>query len=325
MKRLIRVLHVSLLAAFGLAAGSALAQSYPNKAVRFILPMVPGGQMDSISRLLGQKLSEAWKQPVVVENRGGSGGIVGANVVAKAEPDGYTFLFAASGIAISPSLYRKLPFDPLKDLVPVSQIYTSFLILVVNSSVPATSVRGLIEHAKTQPGRLNYASTGTGGSPHLAAELFKSMTRTDIAHIPYKGTAQMNAAVVANEVQVAFTTQEGVLPFVKSGRLRGLAITSRARSRVVPDVPTLEEAGVRDYELPNWLGLFAPAGTPREIITRLHSALVTILAMPGVRDRIIGMGNEPLGSTPEEFAAAYQADVARFARIAKEAHIPLQD
>ena len=323
MKWLWRLFPVVLLG--GLAACNALAQSYPSRTVRFVLPMIPGGQMDTVTRLIAQKLTEAWKQPVIVENRGGAGGNVGANVVAKAEPDGYTFLFAASGIAISPNIYRKLPFDPMKDLVPVSQIYTSFLILVVNTRVPAKSVAELIALAKSQPGRLNYGSTGTGGSPHLAAELFKSLTGTDIAHIPYKGTAQMDTATLANDVQMIFTTQEGAMPHVKSGRLRALAITGKARSPVAPDVPTVEEAGVRDYELPNWLGLFAPAGTSREVVARLHSEVVRALAMPEVRERIINMGNEPVGSTPAEFASAYKADVAKFARIVKETRIPLQD
>jgi len=320
-----RLFTVVLLVALGLSAGNGLAQSYPSKAVRFVLPMVPGGQMDTIARLIAQKLAETWKQPMLIENRSGSGGNVGANAVAKAEPDGYTFLFAASGIAISPNIYRKLPFDALKDLVPVSQIYTSFLILVVNTKVPVTSVRELIALAKTQPGLLNYGSTGTGGSPHLAAELFKSLTGTDIVHIPYKGTAQMGTALLANQVQMIFTTQEGALSHVKSGRLRALAITGNARSPLVPDVPTLVEAGLRDFELPNWLGLFAPAGTSREIITMLHAELIRVLAMPQIRERILNMGNEPVGSTPEEFTTAYNADVAKFARIVKEARIPLQD
>ena len=321
--RLLRLLPVFLLVALG--AGNVLAQSYPTRPVRLVVPMVPGGGVDVVSRLIGQKLAEAWKQPVLIENRGGSGGNVGANVVAKAEPDGYTFLVATAGIAISPNIYRKLPFDPLKDFTPVSQIYNTFFILVVNPNLPAGSVTELVALAKSQPGRLNYASTGAGGTPHLAAEQFKSLTGTDIVHVPYKGTSQMDTAAIANEVQVIFTTQQGVLPHVLSGRLRALAIVGKARSPALPDVPTIVEAGVRDYELPNWLGLFAPAGTSREIIARLHADTVKILAMPEIRERILNLGAEPVGSTPEEFAATYKADLAKFARIVKDARIPLQE
>lgn len=318
MKRLWRVLPVVLLIALGFGAANVLAQRYPSKPIRIVIPMSPGGQMDTIARSIAQKLAEAWKQPVLIENRGGSGGNIGSNVVAKAEPDGYTLLMNTSGLAVSPSIYRKLPFDALKDFAPVSQIYSAFLIMVVNANVPATSVTELIALAKSQPGRLNYASTGAGGTPHLAVELFKSLTGTDIVHIPYKGVAQMNTAVIANEVQVVFTTQEGVLPYVKSGRLRALAITGKARSPVVPEVPTMVEAGLREFELPSWLGLFAPAGTSQEIITRLQAEIDRILAMPDIRERILGMGNEPVGSTPEEFEAMYKLDIANFARIVKE-------
>ncbi len=323
MKRLWRLFPVVLLVLLG--AGNVLAQSYPSRPVRLVVPMVPGGGVDVVSRLIGQKIAETWKQPVLVENRGGAGGNVGANVVAKAEPDGYTFLVSTAGLAISPNIYRKLAFDPRKDLVPVTQIYSTILILVVNANVPATSVAELIALAKSQPGRLNYASTGSGGTPHLAAEQFKSLTGTDIAHIPYKGTAQMDTAALANEVQVIFTTQDGVLPHLKSGKLRALAIAGKARSPALPDVPTIVEAGVRDYELPNWLGLFAPAGTSREIIARLHAEVGRVLAMPEIRERILNLGAEPIGSTPEEFAVAYKADLAKFARIVKEARIPLQE
>ena len=324
MKRLWRLLPIVLLVTLG--AGDGLGQSYPNKPVRIVVNMAAGGGADLAARMIAQKLSEAWKQPVLIETRGGSGGIVGANAVAKAEPNGYTFLMASSGIAASPSIYRKLPFDPLKDFVPVSQVYSSFLILVVNANVPATSVRELIALAKSQPGRLNYASTGTGGNPHLAAELFKSMTATDIVHIPYKGSAQMNTALVAGEVHVAFMSLESVLLHIKAGKLRALAIVSRARLPPLATVPTMAEAGVvEDLELPNWLGLFAPAGTPRAIVELIQRETVKALNMLDVRDRFIAMGREPVGSTPGEFDAKYKADIAQFARVLNEVRIPLQD
>lgn len=315
----------ALVLSLALGADHVLAQSYPSRPVRVVVPMVPGGGVDLVSRLISQKLAEAFKQPVLVENRGGAGGNVGANAVAKAEPDGYTYLMSTAGLAISPNIYRKLPFDPTKDLVPVVQIYNTLLILVVNPSVPANSVGDLIALAKSQPGRLNYASTGPGGTPHLAAEQFKALTGTDITHIPYKGTSQMDAAVLANEVQMIFTTQPGALPHLKSGKLRALAIAGKSRSAALPDVPTLVEAGVRDYELPNWLGLFAPAGTSREIVARLNAEVLKILAMPEIRERIVSFGAEPVGSSPEEFAATYKADLAKFARVVKQARIPLQE
>ena len=281
--------------------------------------------MDISARMIAQKLTETWKQPVLVENRPGAGGNIGASVVARSEPDGYTFLISTTGIAISPSIYRKLPFDPMKDLVPVSQIYSLIFAMVVNPNVPVKTVAELVALAKSQPGRLNYGSTGPGGTPHLATELFKSLTGTDIAQVPYKALPQMEIALITNEVQVIFTGLQGAQPMVKSGKMRALAVTGETRSPLMPDVPTMVEAGVQGYELPNWIGLFAPAGTSPAIVAKMHAELVRILAMPEIKERIINMGNKVVGSTPEEFAASYKADVAKFARIIKDAHVPLQD
>lgn len=322
MKSLCQLSAVMLFAVFGI--GGALAQNYPTRPVRLVLTM-PGGAMDITGRMIAQKLTDTWKQPVLVENRPGSGGNVGAASVVRATPDGYTFLMATTGIAISPSIYRNLPFDPVKDLVPVSQIYNLFLVLAVHPSVPANTVAELVSLAKAQPGRLNYGSTGAGGTPHLAAELFKSLTRTDIVQVPYKGMPQMDVALITNEVQVLFTGLQGARPMVKAGRIRALAVTGKTRSPLMPDVPTLVEAGVRDYELPAWIGLFARAGTPQEIVTKMHAEVVRILGLPDVRESIVNMGNEIIGSSPEEFAASYKADIAKFARLVKDAHVPLQD
>lgn len=323
MKKLWGLLAVLLFGAFG--ANGVLGQTYPSRTVRMVLTMPPGPSLDVIARLIANKLTEAWKHPVVVENRPGSGGNVGALVVAKAEPDGYTFLMPTTGIAISPSIYRKLPYDPLKDFVPVSQIYSMTFTMVVNPSVPANTVAELVAFAKANPGRLNYGSSGAGGTPHLAAELFKSLTGTDIVHVPYKGVAPMSIALISNEIQVIFAPPVDVQQHMKAGKMRALAVTSKARSPLMPEAPTLVEAGLRDYELPVWVGLFAPAGTPAEAVNKLHAELARILAQPEIRDRIINMGNEVVGSTPEEFAASYKADVAKFARIVKDARIPLQD
>ena len=323
MKKLWGLLAVLLFVAFG--ANGVLGQTYPSRTVRMVLTMPPGPSLDTISRMIAAKLTQAWKQPVIVENRPGAGGNVGAIAVVNSAADGYTFLIATTGSAISPSIYRKLPYDPFKDLVPVSQIYKLSFVMAVHPSVPAKTVSELVAYAKANPGRLNYASSGAGGTPHLAAELFKSLTGTDIAHIPYKGVAPMNIALISNQVQVVFVTIEGAVPLIKAGKMRALAVTGQNRSALLPDVPTLVEAGVRGYELPNWIGMYAPAGTPPEILTKLHAELAKILAMPDVRDYILSGGNEIVGSTPEEFAAVYKADVAKFARIIKNAGIPLQD
>ena len=323
MKKLWGLLAVLLFVAFG--ANGVLGQTYPSRTVRMVLTMPPGPSLDTISRMIAAKLTQAWKHPVVVENRPGAGGNVGAIAVVNSAADGYTFLIATTGSAISPSIYRKLPYDPFKDLVPVSQIYKLSFVMAVHPSVPAKTVPELVAYAKANPGRMNYASSGAGGTPHLAAELFKSLTGTDIAHIPYKGVAPMNIALISNQVQVVFVTIEGAVPLIKAGKMRALAVTGQNRSALLPGVPTLVEAGVRGYELPNWIGMDAPAGTPPEIVTKLHAELAKILAMPDVRDYILSGGNEIVGSTPEEFAAVYKADVAKFARIIKNAGIPLQD
>ena len=323
MKKYWRLLAALLLV--GIGNNGVLAQTYPSKPVRLVLTMPAGPSLDVIVRLIASKLTENWKQPVLVENRPGAGGNVGALAVAKAEPDGYTFLIPTTGIAISPSIYRKLPFDPMKDLVPVSQIYSLTFALVVNPSVPANTVAELVAYAKANPGRLNYGSSGAGGTPHLAAELFKSLTRTDIVQVPYKGIAPMNIALITNEVQVIFTPPVDALQYMKAGKMRALAVTGKARSPLMPDMPTMVEAGVRDYELPNWIGLFAPAGTPQDVIHKMHAELVRIVGIPEIRERIVNMGNEIVLSSPEEFAVSYKADIAKFARIIKDAHVPLQD
>lgn len=323
MKKFWGLLAVLLLVAFG--TSGVFAQTYPSKPVRMVLTMPPGPSLDIITRLIANKLTEAWKQPVVVENRPGAGGNIGAAAVVKSEPDGYTFLIATTGSAISPSIYRKLPYDPFKDLVPVSQIYKLSFVMVVHPDVPAKTVAELVAHAKANPGRLNYGSSGAGGTPHLAAELFKSLTGTDIVQVPYKGVAPMSVALISNQVQVIFTTLVDALQHMKAGKMRALAVTGQSRSALMPDVPTLVEAGVRGYELPNWIGMYAPAGTPPEILTKLHAELVKILAMPDVKDYILKGGNEIVGSSPAEFAVTYKADVAKFARIIKDAGIPQQD
>ena len=309
----------------GLTAGTALAQGYPTKPVRLVVPFPAGGAVDTVARTLGQKLGETWKQQVLVENRAGAGGNIGTDAVAKAPPDGYTILMTTHGHAISPNLYRKLPYDPVKDFTPVTQLTSSFLLLVANPSLPAASLKELIALAKARPGSLNYGSTGLGAPPHLVTELVKIMAGIDMAHIPYKGDAPLFTALLGGEVQVAFVPPVTGLPHVKGGRLRALAVTSARRSPTLPDVPTVAEAGVPGFEYSGWLAILAPAGTPREIIGKLNGDIVKVVAVPEMRDRFLGWGYEPVAGAPEAFAGRLRADIARYARVIKEAKIPLVD
>ena len=320
-----RIARRVLLVFCALALGSAQAQNYPSKPVRVVVPFPAGGSVDTVARWVSQKLSDAWKQPVLVDNRAGAGGNVGADVVAKSAPDGYTVLITTPGLAISRSIYKKLPFDPLADFAPVSQLTATFLILVVNPSVPANSVSELIALAKAQPGKLNYGSSGSGATIHLATELFKITTGTDIVHVPYKGEAPAYAALLANEVQLALGPVSGLLPHIRAGRLRALGVSSNTRSPAMAEVPTIAEAGVSNYEFTSWFGLFAPAGTPREAIAKLHAEAARIMAMPDIRERLPAMGNEAVGSTPEQFGAKYRSDIAQYAAVVKEAGVPPAD
>lgn len=321
-----RFLTFVLLVALALGSRISLAQSYPGKAVRIVVNMTPGGGADFAARLIGQRLTEAWKQPVLIDNRGGAGGNIGADAVAKAAPDGYTLLVTPSGLASGPGLYRKLPFDPQKDFTPISQIYSGPLMLVVNAGVPAASAGELIALAKAKPGSLNYGHNGMDTTLYLTMELFKISAGIDILAIPYKGSSQVTTALVAGEVNAAFMSAESVLPHVKSGKVRALGVASRARLPVLPTVPTMAEAGIAgDLELPNWLGMFAPAGTPRDILELIQREVAKVLSMPEVRDRFIAQGRVPVASKPAEFDAKFKADIAQFVRILKEARVPLQD
>jgi tripartite-type tricarboxylate transporter receptor subunit TctC len=323
--KLWRLAPAVLVVLFGVNAGSVFAQSYPRKPIRMVVPFPAGGGVDTVARALGQKLSEALKQQIVVENRAGAGGNIAADAVAKAAPDGYTVLITTHGHAISPNLYRKLSYDAVKDFAPVTQLTSSFLVLVANPSVPAASLKELIALLKAKPGSLNYGSTGLGAPPHLVTELVKILAGIEMAHIPYKGDAPLFTALLSGEVQVGFVPPVTGLPHIKGGRLRALAVTSAKRSPTLPDVPTVAEAGVQGFEYTGWLAILAPAGTPREIVNKLQGELTKILATPEMRDRFLNWGYEPVGGTPEEFAARLKADIARYATVIKEAKIPLVD
>jgi tripartite-type tricarboxylate transporter receptor subunit TctC len=261
---------------------------------------------------------------MLVDNRPGAGGNIAADHVAKAPGDGYTALITTQGFAISPGLYKKLPFDAARDFAPVTQLTSSFVVLVANPQLAAVSTKELIALAKSRPGAINYGSTGIGAPPHLLGELLKSMTGTDMLHVPYKGDAPLSQALLAGEVQLAFMPLAGVLPHIKSGRLRALGVSSKTRSATMPGVPTLIEAGI-PFEFIGWLGLFAPAATPPDIVGQLQRELAKAVVAPDMRERWPNWGYEPVGSTPEQFAAKFAADLATYAQVIREAGIPRQD
>jgi tripartite-type tricarboxylate transporter receptor subunit TctC len=324
MKRLCSAL-VFALVAFALGQNSAHAQAYPNRPVRIIVPYAAGGAVDSLARLIGARLQEGLGQPIVVENRAGAGGNTGADAVAKSPPDGYTILQNTNGQAISPAIYRTLPFDPLKDFIPVTQLVATSTVLVANPKLPAKSVKELIALAKAKPGKLNYGMTGVGNSLHLTMEMLKRAAGIDIQAIPYRGDAPLNTALIAGEVDVAIVPIGTIVPFIESGQLRALAVNSAKRSPVLPNVPTVAEDAIPGFEAAGWQGYFVPAGTPREIVLHIQRETAKAIAHPETNERIKGMGNEPVGSTPEEFETKFKADVARFIKVVKEAGIPLQN
>jgi tripartite-type tricarboxylate transporter receptor subunit TctC len=300
------------------------ASRLPAGPLRIIVPFPPGGPNDLLGRVLAQKLSPSLGQPVVVENRSGAGGVVGTDAVAKAVPDGYTLGFSSTGaVAVNVTLMPNNPYDSRKDFAPVSIVAAVPSLLVVNPDAPARSVPELIALAKRKPGDLNFGSTGPGGTPHLAAELFKLRTRVDIAHVPYRGAAPTITALLAKEVDLAFLDLPVLLPHVQEGRLRPLAVTSRERSPALPAVPTFTEAGLTDMEVENWYALLAPAGTPVGVIQRLHDAVTTVMAKPTTARQFTDQGARIVASTPEAAASFIQGEVARWAEVVRAANVKL--
>jgi tripartite-type tricarboxylate transporter receptor subunit TctC len=313
------------LVALALPAAQALAQkSYPNKAIRMIVPFAPGGSNDIMGRLVAAKLTESMGQQVVVDNRPGASGIVGTDLAAKAAPDGYTVLVMSLTFTVNPSIRSKLPYDTEKDLVPVTLIASAPLILVVHPSLPVKSVKEFIAYAKANPGKLNFGSGGPGSTPHLAGEMLKTMARLEMTHVPYKGGGPALADLLGGQIQLMLENIPSTLPFVKSGKLRVLAVTSKKRSPTVPDVPTLDEAALKGYELTGWNGLFVPRGTPRAIVNQLHAETVKALAAPDVKERLAAMSAEPGGESPEKFAVFIKAEIGKWAKIAKEAGLKVE-
>jgi tripartite-type tricarboxylate transporter receptor subunit TctC len=319
--------HCALLAVTALfATASAHAQdsAYPTKPVRFVVGQAPGGATDIIARLVGSKMHETLGQNVIVENRTGAAGSIGAASVAKSPPDGYTILVVSSSYAINPSLYSNLPFDPQKDLAPVSLLAEAPFLLVVHPSVPAKSVKDLIALAKAQPGRLTYGSGGNGSSGHLAGALFEMGSRVKLTHIPYKGAGQALVDVVAGQITFMFASVLSSTPQIKQGRLRVLGVTSRKRSTALPDVPTIAEAGVPGYATSTWYGLLAPAGTRQPVIDRLSAAAHKAVRSPELRDRMLSDGAEPIGSSPAEFEKHIATEMAKSRKVVQSAGVKLE-
>lgn len=313
--RLVRTLVAALL---GAAAASAQAEGFPDKPLRMVVPFPPGGTTDLLGRMLASKLSQSFGQQVVVDNRGGAGGTLGADAVAKAPADGYTLLFGTVGTqAINPSLYKKLPYDAQRAFTPVALFASVPNILVVNPHVPAASVQELVAYAKKQPDRLNMGSAGNGTTNHLSGELFKSMTGAPVIHVPYKGSGPAMADLLGNQVQLMFDNLPGSLPHVKAGKLRALAVTGSSRSPVLPDVPTMEEAGVKGYVADVWFGLLAPAGLPAPVLERLSREVTRIAQDKTVQTQLAEHGATPVFAKTTEFAAVIRADVDKWSRVVK--------
>jgi tripartite-type tricarboxylate transporter receptor subunit TctC len=316
---MVRLIALVLCSIFVGAAGAQ--EAYPSRPVRFILPFPPGGGTDILGRLVAERLSAGLGQPVVTENRGGAGGNVGAEAAAHSAPDGYTIVLVAPSLAISPSLYSKLNYDPVKDLAPVSLVATVPNVMITNPSVEAKNLQEFIALALARPGAMNYGSGGAGTSNHLAGELFNIVTGAKLVHVPYKGVNLAMQGVLAGEIHLVFIGIPAALPHIKAGRLRALALVASQRSPALPEVPTAAEAGLKDFEVTTWYGVMAPAGTPRPIVTRLNAELGKIMHTADVKERLAGMATDPLTSTPEEFAAYLKQEIAKWGDVVRKANL----
>jgi tripartite-type tricarboxylate transporter receptor subunit TctC len=322
MEEGMKSISITAIALLALAwMSGAVAQAYPTKPVRMIVAVPPGGPADTLARLVGPRLSEALGQTVVIDNRPGANGIIAYETAARSTPDGYTFVAVAAGVAINPSLYRKVPYDPIKDFAPITLGITVPNILVVHPSVKAGSVKELVALAKATPGKLTFASAGNGTSGHLALELFRLTTAIDVIHVPYKGGGPALADVMGGQVQALFSIALAATPQVKAGRLRALAISSANRSPVAPDLPTIAELGLPGFEVVGWFGWLAPAKTPPGIVDRLHTEIVKVLAMPEVKQRLLSQSTEPVGNSPAQFAAFIKSEHAKWGKVIRDANV----
>src|SRR6476661_10310973 len=297
-------------------------RSYPDRPIRIVVTFPPGGPTDIIARAVGQKLAEAWGQPVVIDNRAGAGGNIGTDLVAKAPSDGYTLVLSNFGpLIISPFVYSKLPYDPVKDLTPITLAATSWFFLVVNPSVPATSLKELIALAKAKPGQLTFASAGNASPSHLAGALFQSVAGVTLTHVPYKGGAPSVAAVIGGEVQLAIESPPPIVPQVKAGKLRALGAARPDRSPLLPDVPTVSEAGLPGFEVGSWYGFHAPAGTPKSIVDKLHAQMVKAMNTQELRDRFAAVGTETIANSPAQFSAFINAELKKWGKVISAAGV----
>ena len=305
----------------GIFACAAQAQTYPSKAVRLIVPFAAGGSTDIIGRTLAQKLNEMWGQPVIVDNRAGGSTVIGTDLVAKAPPDGHTLLITPAPFTIVPSLMPKLPYDPQRDFEPVTLINTTPLVVVVHPGVPAKAIKDLIALAKAKPGALNYGSSGSGGSNHLAGELFNAMAGVKMIHVPYKGNAPALTDLLGGHVDLVFNGLTSALPFIKSGKLRALGMTSLKRAGAMPDVPTLDEQGLKGFQAVAWNGLTAPARTPKNVIAKLNADVLKVIRSPELVDKLKAEGSDPVGSSIEEYTAFLRDEIAKWAKVIKFANV----
>lgn len=323
MKRLLVSVSLATLLGALLSAG-AIAQSYPTKSIRVIAPFPPGGTSDTIARILGQKLTEAWKFQTIVDNRGGVAGSLGAAIAAKSPPDGYTLLVGNVGpVAINHNIYRNVGYDPIKDFAPITLAVSAPQIVVVHPSVPAKTFKEFAALVKAQKGKINYGSSGPGSISHLSVELYKRMTNTDLLHVPFKGSALITIALLSGEIDVVFSDVAVVLPHVEGGKLRALAVTSLKPTPLLPNLPSIAESGVPGFAITSWWGMLAPAGTPQPIVAQLNKELVRILQLPDVKKSFAGLGVDAVYSTPDEFARLIKSEVAQYAKLIKEIGIKI--
>lgn len=308
-----------------LASASAPAQTWPAKPVRFIVPFPPGGGTDVLVRTIAPKLGEGLGQQVIVDNRTGAGGMIGVEIAAKAPPDGYTLVLSTPGpVSFNPSLYARMPFDPVKDLAPITLAGDIFNVLIVHPALPAQSVKSLIALARARPGELNFGSSGTGVADHLAGELFQSMTKTKLVHVPYKGGPLAMMDLVSGNLQLMFATVPSAIGLIKGGKLLALAITNSNRFPLMPNLPTVAEAGLAGFAVNNWCGVFVAAATPADVVTRLHAELVKTLSMPDVKKRLLDSGIGAVSNTPEQFATYIRAETTKWAKVIKDANIRIE-
>jgi len=305
----------------GASTTAAAQNKYPSKPIRLIVPVAPGGGTDFIARLLGQKLNEAWGEPVIVDNRPGAAGNLGVEIAAKAVPDGYTVVIPITSFPINPSLYAKLPFDTVRDFAPITLVASAPLLLVVNPKLQVNSVKELIALAKAKPGALNFANSGSGTTAHLAGEMFKRMAGVDIVSVPYKGGGPAVIDLIAGNVQMYFSTIPAALTQVKAGRLRALAVTGGKRMSEISDIPTVSESGLPGFEVVAWFGMFAPARTPQPVVRKLNAELVRILNASEVREKMAGHGLIPGGNTPEQLGSFLKAEIAKWSKVIMDANI----